>query len=96
MPIAINRPIGIRTIPQIIAVPRSSAYLDTWNGTNEALTHIQILSQSPRRVRARYSCWRGGPPALFVVAEDKKHYTDADRLDDEHAESTEQKRRHLM
>jgi len=32
MPIAINRPIGIRTIPQIIAVPRTSAYLDTWNG----------------------------------------------------------------
>ena len=29
MPIAINRPIGIKTIPQIIAVPRTSAYSDT-------------------------------------------------------------------
>jgi hypothetical protein len=44
VPIAINRPIGIKTIPQIIAVPRTSAYSDTWSGTNEALTHIQILS----------------------------------------------------
>jgi hypothetical protein len=44
--------------------------------------------------RALHPCpvW---PPTFFVVAEGRNHHTDADRLDDEHAEATKQNHHHL-